>query len=391
MPKIFPSRTGAIAVTLLLLSSSASFALDASSVVERYKAFVGKQGQNFSYEAIENATGDSFSLKGASLTFQKITPIKVGNVTFSGIMENSDGSIRIGRISYEQVSFGDKQVTGTLDQASIDNFIVPSDTESDPLKGLINYTGFQMGNLKIVADGNTVASMAAAKVTIDPLTREAPMAMRGEITGVKADFASVKDAGFKKGLQQLGYGEQFSGKVILDGSWNAADGRFELKTYDFQIDNIGTLGIALVINGYTAELAKRLQEASAKADDDQAMTMAMMQELPNLSLVSAAISFKDDSITKRVLKLQASKMGGSPDDVAKMVPVMVPMALSGLGNPGFSNMVAAALGRFVGEPGNIKISANPPKPVPFSELMGIGMAAPQTLPDALSVKVTANE
>ena len=117
----------------------------------------------------------------------------------------------------------------------------------------------------------------------------------------------------------------------------------------------------------------------------------MLAELPKLIFESAKISFTDDSITKRVLKMQAATMGGTADDVAKMVPVMMPMMLGGLGNPEFTTMLTGAVGRFVGEPKNITITAKPEKPLPFSELMGIGMAAPTSLIGTLAVKVTANE
>jgi len=398
MPALFSPRPKAIkstiAAAIFLLSSSTAFAIDASAVAERFKAFSAAQGQVYTYQTIENETGDSFSLKSSTLTLPDIKPVSIGEVHFSGITENSDGSIAIGKMIFDKINFTNEEVTVTIDQTSIDNYILPAKSESDPLKSIINYSAFAASNLNVVVGGNNVATMAALNVTNDPLTREKPMVFKAAMTGIAADFTSVEDPKFKQGLIQLGYGEKFTGKINMDGSWNAADGHFDIKAFDIHADSIGTLGFALMINGITPELVKRLQDAeklATETKDPQASSMAMMQELPKLFLESATISFKDDSITKRILKFQSTIMGGSPDDVAKMVPVMIPMALAGLGNPNFTNMVAGAVGRFVGEPGNIKISAAPTKPMAFSEIMGIGMAAPQTLPDALGVKVTANE
>jgi hypothetical protein len=398
MPALFLSRpkatTGTIAAAIFLLSSSASFAIDASAVAERLKAFSAAQGQAFIYEAIENETADSFTLKGSKITIVDVPAIMVGNIALSGIRENADGSLVIDKVTYDQISLGDKEFTLTIDNAAADNYIIPAVNEPDALKNLVNYTGFAASNLKVIVNGNTVGTMAALNITNDPLTREKPMIFKAEMTGIAADFTSIEDPKFKQGLTQLGYGEKFTGKIAMDASWNANDGRMDIKTFDIHTDSVGTLGFALVVNGITAEFIKRLQDAEKVAmetKNPEASSMAMMQELPKLFLESATISFKDDSITKRILKFQSTMMGGSPDDVAKMVPVMIPMALAGLGNPNFTNMVAGAVGRFVGEPGNIKISAAPAKPLAFSEIMGIGMAAPQTLPDALGVKVTANE
>lgn len=398
MPHIMPTKSKTLPVTLaaaaLFLSSSASFALDVNAVAERYKEFTASGGMNLSYESIENQTDDSFTMKGISFGTPGVEPATVTNIDFSGVVENSDGSVSISKMTSGKFTFAQKDFSFTIDQMAVDNFVLPSKSETDALKSMFYYTGLSASNFMVIVEGNTVATVAALKANTDLPTRESPMVSQAEITGIAVDFTSIKDVKFKQGLTQLGYGEKFTGKIAMDSKWNAADGRLELEKFDFEADNIGTLGLSFIFNGMTAELIKRLQDASKAASetkDPQASSMAMMQELPNVFLESATINFKDDSITKRILKFQSSIMGGSPDDVAKMVPVMIPMALAGLGNPNFTNMVAGAVGRFVGEPGNIKISAAPAKPVAFSEIMGIGMAAPQTLPDALGVKVTANE
>ena len=206
--------------------------------------------------------------------------------------------------------------------------------------------------------------------------------MQGDMSGITVDLSGVDDAKLKQGLASLGYDGKFSGNMTMGGTWNPSDGRMEITKQDIKLDNIGTLSILLTLSGYTAELAQRLQKAGQMAQDSsnaQAASMAMMAELPKLFFESAKISFTDDSITKRVLKMQAATMGGTADDVAKMVPVMMPMMLGGLGNPDFTTMVTGAVGRFVGEPKNITIVAKPEKPLPFSEIMGIGMAAPTSL------------
>ena len=292
------------------------------------------------------------------------------------------------------MSFAQDNVSITLDKAVTNNIAIPADGETDPLKSIGYYSNFKADNLQVTADGKPVGGAASMSATVDEYSMDKPIGMRGEVSGITADLSGVDDPNFKATLGRLGYDGKFSGKILLGGEWNAASGRLDLSQYDIQFDQIGTLALSLVINGYTAELAQRLQKANkmaAESKNPEAMNQAFMQELPNLALESAQLSFQDDSITGRVLKIQAAQLGGSPDDVAKMVPTMIPMMMAGLGNPDFSNMVAGAVGRFLGDPGNLTISVKPEKPVPFSEIMGIGMAAPQTLPDALAVKITANE
>ena len=388
------TTVGAFAAILLLSSSGLSFAIDASEVVERFVAFNNAQGQKFSYASIEDDNGDSFNLKGVSLTFPEAKPIMVSNIQFNGITENSDGSLTIGSVVYENINFANENAVVSMEEVAAKNFTLPSKENPDAVKRMVYFTSLSGKNLKVVVDGKPAGGMATLSVNYGDIVEGQPIAMTGAASGISADLASVDDVKFKEGLTKLGYGTSFTGDIALGGSWNPSDGRMEISKYDIKIDDIGTLSILFTLSGYTADLAQRLQKLSADAQassNQQAASMAIMAELPKLFFESAKISFTDDSITRRVLKMQAATMGGTADDVAKMVPVMLPMALGGLGNPEFTAMVAGAVGRFVGEPKNITIAAKPAKPLPFSELMGIGMAAPQSLIGTLAVKVTSNE
>ncbi len=384
--------TGALAAILLLSSSATSFAIDAKTVAERFAAFSNAQGQNFAYTAIEDDNGDSFNLKGVSLTFPNAKPAMVSNIQFNGVQENSDGSLTIGSVVYENINFANEELVVTMDEVAAKNFTLPSKENPDAIKNFVYFKSMSGSGLKVTVDGKPVGGMASMSINYGEITKDQPIAMQANVTGITADLTGVDDAKLKQGLSALGYDGKFSGSLTMDGTWNPSDGRMEITKQDIKLDNIGTLSVLFTMSGYTAELAQRMQKASTAAQGNpQAAGMAMMAELPKLIFENAKISFTDDSITKRVLKMQAATMGGTADDVAKMVPVMMPMMLGGLGNPEFTTMLTGAVGRFVGEPGNITITAKPEKPLPFSELMGIGMAAPTSLIGTLAVKVTANE
>ncbi len=386
--------TGALAAILLLSSSATSFAIDAKTVAERFAAFNNAQGQKFAYTAIEDDNGDSFNLKGVSLTFPDVKPVMVSNIQFNGVQENSDGSVTIGSVVYENINFANEKLVVTMDEVATKNFTLPSKENPDAVKSFVYFNSMIGSGLKVIVDGKPVGSMATVGINYGEIIKGQPIAMKGEVSGIKVDLTGVDDAKLKQGLTSLGYDGKFSGSMTMGGTWNPTDGRMEITKQDIKLDNIGTLSILFTMSGYTAELAQRLQKVAQVAQDSgnpQAASMAMMAELPKLIFENAKISFTDDSITKRVLKMQAAAMGGTADDVAKMVPVMMPMMLGGLGNPEFTTMLTGAVGRFVGEPGNITITAKPEKPLPFSELMGIGMAAPTSLIGTLAVKVTANE
>ena len=74
-----------------------------------------------------------------------------------------------------------------------------------------------------------------------------------------------------------------------------------------------------------------------------------------------------------------------------MLPMMAVGMTQALQNPAFSEMVAAALGAFFANPGTLRIEAKPAEPVPFTDLVGAGLAHPQSLITILDVKVRANQ
>jgi hypothetical protein len=83
-------------------------------------------------------------------------------------------------------------------------------------------------------------------------------------------------------------------------------------------------------------------------------------------------------------------MGASRDDIVAQLNGALPFMLNAINNPPFQEKVATAAQAFLSDPKSITITANPAQPVPFQEIMGSAMSAPQTLPDALAIDVTAN-
>ncbi len=396
MPRQFSlsTKTVTLAAALLLSTSSFSLAIEASEVAQRFIEFTKTQGQTISFVSIEDDNGDSFTMKGVSLAFPNAKPATVANIRFDGVLENSDGSVTINSVKYDTISFSNEQVAVSMAGATIQDYTLPSKSSPDAVRSMVYFSGMSGSDLKISVAGQDVASMANININYGTVTSDQPVDMNAEVTGVSLNIAGLGDQKFQGLIKLLGYDGKFTGQMQFGGSWNPVDGRMDVNKYNIQLDNVGTLSMLFTIKGYTAEMAKRLQDISKQANGSQSPQMAgmmMMQELPNLFFESARIGFTDDSITRRVLKMQAAQMGGSPDDVAKMVPVMLPLVLGGLGNAEFTTMVTGAVGRFVSEPGNIAISAKPAKPLAFSELMGIGMAAPTSLIGTLAVMVTANE
>lgn len=143
---------------------------------------------------------------------------------------------------------------------------------------------------------------------------------------------------------------------------------------------------------------KALQEANKaaqanpnKEEANQAMGLAMLGLMQQLTFNSASIRFDDASITKKALDYAGSQQGVTGEQLAQSLKAMVPIMMAQLNIPELQNQVSAAVNAYLDAPKSLTISAEPEKPVPFPMIMGAAMGAPNTIPSVLGVKVTAND
>ena len=81
----------------------------------------------------------------------------------------------------------------------------------------------------------------------------------------------------------------------------------------------------------------------------------------------------------------------TPQQLISQVEAMVPAALAQLQNPEFQKQATDAVSTFLKDPKSLSVSIDPETPVPAMQIMGAAMGAPQTLPQVLSLQVTAND
>jgi len=207
----------------------------------------------------------------------------------------------------------------------------------------------------------------------------------------------MKEAKARAAVKAMGYGT-VTGALAMKATWENDNGHFSLSQFALDLDDVGTLDMTLDLSGYTKEFARSLKELQAKAAADpgdkqtqQALGIGMLGLMQQLSFGGASLRFEDDSLTSKVLSYLGRQQGVSAEQMAAAAKAMLPLALARLKNPEFQEQISDAVGKFLDRPGNITVKAAPEKPVPFPMIMGAAMAAPQTLPDVLSVTVTANQ
>ncbi len=129
---------------------------------------------------------------------------------------------------------------------------------------------------------------------------------------------------------------------------------------------------------------ERAEPPALLADD------ASPDALANGKLENLTIRFDNTGVVERALDMQAKMMGASREDIVAQLNGALPFMLNAINNPAFQEKVATAGQAFLADPKSLTITVSPAQPVPFQEIMGNAMSAPQTLPDMLGIDVTAN-
>jgi len=218
-----------------------------------------------------------------------------------------------------------------------------------------------------------------------------------KLTGFKADMTQDNDPKAKEAIDGLGL-QTITGDLNIEASWVVETGQIDVSTLALDLTKIGKLDVNFTISGYTTDFINAMTEAmkasssnADKAAGQQALGMAMMGLMQQLTFEGAAIRFDDASITKRVLDYMGKQQNMSGDDMAKGAAAMVPMMMGQLNMPELQAQVTEAANTYFADPKNIEVTAEPEKPVPFPQIMGAAMGAPTTLPTVLGVSITANQ
>ncbi|MEM7301171.1 MAG: hypothetical protein AAF468_08820 [Pseudomonadota bacterium] len=304
-----------------------------------------------------------------------VPPMKIGRITVNGVDVDADG----GQFAMGSFLLSSLQVPSKL-----------STNVSDWLKVM---KVMKVSNITFGMGGTRMFSLGSGETSLDSDTNPDEVSQETKFEDINLDLTKIPDRQFQAVRGQLGY-EKLNGRMVGIGSWNMKTGRAAVSEMKLDFTDVGALDLTYAITGYTVEVAQRIQqiqlEAAANGGGDQAM-MALMPELTKLKLESFAFKFTDASITNKLLTLQAGQMGQTPEALAGAAPMFVQMGMQGLNMPQLSEMVAKAVGQFLSSPKNIEVAARPAAPVPVSEIVGAGMAAPQTIPGMINLQVVANQ
>ncbi|MBY5443700.1 YdgA family protein [Rhizobium leguminosarum] len=389
--------------TRLMLSGAAFFslagsalALDSADLLKKINAAYAAQGGTISADGVD-IDGTTVTLKNVSVKPASGESLPIGEVTLSGVEEDEDGGYYIEEAAFPDINKTEDGVTVTAEGLTLGGISVPATAGGDTLDTMMLYETAHTGPLKVVKDGEEMFSLLESDVNLTLREDESGFDFDGAFKSMKADLSKAEDPQSKDAIEKLAL-QHIQGDITMKGAWELAPGTIDISELAFDFTNIGKLNLGFKISGYTMAFMKSMQdamkqsEASAnKEQSQQALGLAMLGLMQQLSFEAAQVRFEDASITKRALDYAGSQQNISGKQMADSLKAMTPIMLAQLNIPELQNAVSAAVNTFLDDPKSLTVKAAPEKPVPFPTIVGAAMGAPNTLPQVLGVKVTAND
>jgi len=386
-----------LAGAALSVFAGPAFALDGNDLVAKINTVLSVQsGGGFSAESVAvngqdvTLTNARFTANGGKQSFP------LGTISFEGVAEDN-GGYTVETVSFDNVNVTNEGMNFTASDISMSGLVIPSDPNAASLDALLLYDTAHVGRIAATIDGKPAFSVDEVTTTTDIAADSSSIGFDFQANGIKSDLSLVEDPKAKDTIQQLGL-TSIDGKITMRGNWTLADGTIDVDEYAFDFANIGRFNIALSVAGYTLDFAKSVNETVKameanpnREEAQQAANLAMLGLMQRLTFNSAEIRFEDAGITKRALDFAGKSQGTTGEQMAQMLKGMTPLVLAQYNLPELQNMLSAAVNTYLDNPGSFTISAEPDNAVPFPMIMGAAMGAPNTLPQVLGVKVTAND
>ncbi|MBB6219153.1 hypothetical protein [Rhizobium leguminosarum] len=385
-----------MASTAFLALAGPSFALDGADMMKKLNAATSAGGTVITFEKAD-VDGDTVTATGVQVGYANLPgdTLKIGELTFEGVEETEGGGYHARTVSFPDIDMSQEEGRFSAKDIAIAGLTIPANATGETLNDILLYETVSTGPIALNVEGKDVFAIEGIESNLE--RQDGGFTYDANVAGLKADLSQVEDASAKDAIEKLGLAT-IDGTVTMKGSWEVDSGKIAVDEYAFDFKNIGRLNIAVDFSGYTLAFVKSLQEAVKtaganpnKEEANQAVGLAMLGLMQQLTFNSASIRFDDASITKKALDYAGAQQGVTGDQLTQSLKGLVPIMMAQLNLPELQNQVSAAVNTYLDGPKNLTVSAAPEKPVPFPMIIGAAMGAPNAIPSVLGVKVTAND
>lgn len=396
-------RTALVTTCALCWSTTGALALDADDFGQKLAAAYQVLGLDFDYAAA-TAEGDTVVLSDFTLNLPGAEPLELpGDLTFTGVVENPDGSYFAELASIADIDVEDEDEEGqfSLTNIRIEGVRVPAVLDINDLESMMLYDRIQLGPANLVLGGAEIVTVELIETYMEADEDLTEFVSGFSMQGVRLDLASLDAREEGEAAEVL----DFFGINTLDldingiAVWYPETGFMDLEDMRIDLHQLGAVTVTASVSGYTLELYREMLDIQAKMnemgqdlteEDIAAVDEAMLELFSELELHSVSLTYDDASLVGKALEFAGREQGISGADFANGIRFMVPMFLSELGNEEFSAQVSAAVNAFLDDPQTLRVRAEPTEPLRIETLAEAAEANPLSLIDLLNVQIEAN-
>lgn len=371
-----PTRTSAIAlVTALLVATPAAAGPEAESIVRDLIAKAAEKGSTLEYRDLRyDAVADAVVLSDVNIRRDAQGPTHAASITLSGVSDAGEGKVAVRSMEIVDLTGSDAE-DGSVAIAGLTGTGVLFDPAAADDSAIQRFDSIAMTDVK-VSGKDMNFTLGAVRLDISDYRGDWPTAGHIAIEDITVPVSSLEDEELRTRFQAMGY-EQFNLGFELGGRYDPDGETLTIEALTLRGTDMGTLSLSAELGGIPLEVLENLDTQREKL-------------LETLTVKGLSLSFVNQSLVERAVDAQAKEMGVSADELKAQVSSLLPVMLSMLQNEAFQNKVSTAVTAFLEDPKSLRVTANPTTPVPATQLVGAAMAAPQTLPDVLSVEIEAN-
>ncbi|MBD1549223.1 hypothetical protein [Roseibium aggregatum] len=309
----------------------------------------------------------------------------IATTTLRDGMVQSNGRLKLGTLSMSDLSVTAEDGGLAIGSFTATNLVLPTPEELNGSDGKSvigpSYETLEVLDAAISDGSGNKFGIGRLFTAIDEMDGDLPTAFRFAIDDLKIKAANLDDEA-QKSLTDLGY-ETLTISAEGQGRWDPEKETLEVKNLKLSGADAGTFALNLSLGGVTREVITKL--GAAEGDPESAMGLVQGVSVQNVS-----VRLDNSSLVERVLDMQAREAGMDRTTLVQQLTAGLPMMVSILQNPAFQEKVVTAATTFLNDPVSLEVTVAPANPVPFAQIMGQAMMAPQTLPEVLGVDVVAN-
>lgn len=355
-----------------------AFAADANAIADALVAAMQSNDKSTAKYDGATAIGDDVTITGFSATNPKGGVITIPTITIANAQPRDAGGFTASAMTFDNGTVVDEDTNVAWQMGSLKDATVPSPAEIKAKAHIRPFSEVTVSGLSI-AGGELPAPLdiASIGVAIDIDAEGNPRDFDLKVASINIPAAVfAEDPQQKAILDELGYTSGFMVNLDVAGAYETEGDEVTLRTFTLDAADVGKLAVTGKFNGISlGDMAQGAEPGDAGK---------------NGALEALTIRFDNAGVVERVLDMQAKMMGVDRAAVVAQFGGALPFMLNFIGNPPFQDKLAKAGAAFLNDPQSITIAVNPDQPKKFEEIMGIANQAPQTLPDVLSVDVTAN-